>query len=79
MASFCRYLFVGWWLPVVAPQPTSYGVVAIALVPMGVHHFSPTLLPLFPPPGVTAQVHWVLAVTFLVEIVQLATWCTYTH
>ena len=32
---------------------------------LGVITFSPTLLPLFPPPGVTAQVHWVLAGTLL--------------
>ena len=32
---------------------------------LGVTTFSPTLLPLFPPPGVTAQVHWVLAGTLL--------------
>ena len=30
-------LLAGWWLPVVAPQPTSYGVVDIALVIRGVH------------------------------------------
>ena len=33
---------------------------------LGVYRkLSPTLLPLFPPPGVTAQVHWVLAGTLL--------------
>ena len=33
---------------------------------LGVYRkLSPTVLPLFPPPGVTAQVHWVLAGTLL--------------
>ena len=57
---------IGWLLPMCTSTANLHGREAIQMATLGVYRkLSPTLLPLFPPPGVTAQVHWVLAGTLL--------------